>query len=335
MPEKNKKTDINSVAKEAGVSITTVSRVINKVPTVNKENRRKVEEAVKKLGYKPSLIAQSLASGKRNTIALVIPRYEGVFYSFYVMELLRGVGTLCDVLRLDLLLHLTDGKTGLNTQFAGGVIFSDVIGNSQQIKDVLAENIPCIVINNYPEDLNVNCIAIDNAQGARLAVDYLIGLGHKKIAHITGDTVTQAARQRLEGYKKSLEKHKIEIKENYILGANYSRASAREAAEKILTMDDRPTAIFAASDDMALEVMAVFMENGLKIPKDISIIGFDDDPKGLYGPVALTTIRQPLVKMAQDSVKAIDLLIKTNQSQVKKIKLPAELVIRESCRQIK
>ena len=335
MSVKNKKADIDSVAKAAGVSITTVSRVINKVPTVNKSNRLKVEEAVKKLGYRPNPIAQSLASGKRNTLAIVIPRYEGVFYSFYVMEILRGVGTLCDVLKLDLLLHLTDGKTVLNTLFAGGVIFSDVIGNKQQIQDVLNDDMPCVVINNLVEDLDVNCIAVDNTSGAKSAVDYLIGLGHKKIAHITGDLITQAAKERLEGYKKSLEKHKIKINEDYILKADYSRGSARSATEKILSMKEAPTAVFVASDDMALEVMAVLMEKGLKVPQDMSLVGFDDDPKGLYGPVGLTTVRQPLVKMAQDAVKYLDLLIKTKKTHaVKKISLPTELVIRESCRQI-
>jgi DNA-binding LacI/PurR family transcriptional regulator len=315
-PSKN--ISIEDVARASGVSITTVSRVINKAKTVKEANRIRVMSAVKELKFQPSIFAQRLATGKSNVVALVIPRYEGVFYSFYALEVIRGVGTMCEALKLDLLLHLTDARTPLSLRGVGGIIFSDIIGNRAQLEDSLAKGIPCI--------------AIDNAGGAQNAVNYLIQLGHRKIAHITGDVMTQAAAKRLEGYKGALEKNNIKLRDDYIFHTDYSRGQARTAAENLIKAEDPATAVFVASDSMALEVMAVARELGKDIPRDLSIVGFDDNPSGLYGPVGLTTVRQPLIRMAEESVKELNRLIALKKNEPKKILLPAELVIRESCK---
>jgi len=334
---RNKKTiskniSIVDVAKISGVSIATVSRVINKIGTVKESNRIKVNNTIKNLKFQPSVFAQRLATGKSNVVALVIPRYEGVFYSFYALELIRGVGTMCEALKLDLLLHLTDAHKPLSLRGVSGIIFSDIIGNQAQLEDSLSKSIPCVVINYYVDDLEVSCIAIDNAGGAESAVNYLIGLGHKKIAHITGDVMTQAAAMRLKGYKQALEKNQISIRKDYIFETDYSRGQARSAAEKLIKSHDPATAVFVASDAMALEVMAVARELGKNIPDDLSIVGFDDNPSGLYGPVGLTTVRQPLISMAEESVKELNRLIISKKNKLNKILLPAELVIRESCK---
>lgn len=324
---------IKDVARLAGVSITTVSRVINKVLSVKEKNRVKVTDVIKQLKFQPSVVAQRLATGRSNVVALVIPRYEGIFYSFYALELIRGIGTLCEALKLDLLLHLTDSHTSLNLKGVGGIIFADIISNRHQLQQALDQNIASIVINNFVEDLEVSCIAIDNAGGAEAAVNYLVSLGHRKIAHIMGDLVTQAAAQRLGGYRQSLEKNNIEQRPECIFKTDYSRGQARQAAEQLIKMADPPTAVFVASDSMALEVMAVAKELGREIPRDLSIVGFDDNPSGLYGPVALTTVRQPLIKMAEESVRKLNLLMKLKKkdARVEKLILPTELVIRESC----
>jgi DNA-binding LacI/PurR family transcriptional regulator len=322
---------ITDIARKAGVSISTVSRVINKSPLVKERNRVKVLEAIKEYNFQPSVFAQRLATGKSNVIALVIPRYEGIFYSFYALELIRGIGTLASALKLDLLLHLTDSRSQFNARSVGGVIFADIIGNKPQVDNCISQGIPCIVINNYVDDVDVSCIAVDNKGGAENAVNYLISLGHKKIAHIAGDVITQAAAHRLEGYKKALEKNHIPVREDYILKTDYSRGQARQAAERMIKLADRPTAVFVASDSMALEVMAVASEHGLRAPQDLSIVGFDDNPSGLYGPVSLTTVKQPLVRMAQDSVKELNALMNSKKKSAKRLFLPTELVIRESC----
>lgn len=327
-----KSASIEDVARLAGVSITTVSRVINKLVTVKEKHRLKVLEAIKELKFQPSVFAQRLATGKSNVIALVIPKYEGVFYSFYALELIRGIGTLCAALKLDLLLHLTDARANLNLKGVGGIIFADIIGNRQQLEDAIAQGIPCVVINNCLEDLDVSCIAVDNASGAEAAVNYLISLGHKKIAHIAGDTVTQAAAMRLEGYKRALKKNNIHFSERYVFKTDYSRGQARSAAQDMLKMPDPATAVFVASDSMALEVMTAARELGRQIPGDLSIVGFDDNPSGLDAPVALTTVRQPLIKMAEEGVRELNRLMTDKSSKIKKFLLPTELVIRESCK---
>jgi len=328
--QNNKSASIEDVARLSGVSITTVSRVINKFPSVKEKHRIKVMNAVKELNFQPSVFAQRLATGKSNVVALVIPRYEGIFYSFYALELIRGIGTLCGTMKLDFLLHLTDSRTPLNLKGVGGIIFADIIANRKQLEDALSAGIPSVVINHYVEDLPVSCIAIDNVGGAESAVDYLVGLGHRKIAHISGDVITQAAAQRLEGYRRSLKKNNIAINEDYIFKTDYSRGQARLAAEKLLNMPDPATSVFVASDSMALEVMAVAKESGKDLPRDLSIVGFDDNPSGLYGPVALTTVRQPLIRMAEESIKELVSFISDKKGKIKKIILPTELVIRES-----
>ena len=330
--ERQKNARIEDVAKAAGVSITTVSRVINKFPTVKEANRRRVEEAIKRLKFKPNLAAQRLASGSNNAVGLEIPRYEGIFYSFYAMEIFRSVGIACDTLKVDLLLHLTDGKTAINAAAVGGVVFADIINNRKHIEEFTELNIPVVVMNYLTTDLEAACVSIDNVKGAQTATEYLINMDHERIAFISGDLVTQAAQQRLEGYKRSLEKSGIGFKEDYVLKGDYSRRSARSAAEKILELKERPTAIFVSSDDMAMEVISVLMENGLKVPEDISIIGFDDDPVCLYGHVALTTMRQPLREMAQTAVKELYLKMQDPSRGINRIVLSAELIIRDSVR---
>jgi LacI family transcriptional regulator len=328
---KSKKVSIEDVAQRAKVSITTVSRVINNVPTVTPQNRARVEEAVAALKFKPDTSAQRLARGLNNAVGLVMPGYPGIFYSFYAIELIRGVGHACETLKLDLVFHITSGYNDLNYNSVGGVIFADIIENRKQIENALESGVPCMVINNIVEQLEVSYIGIDNFAGAQMAADYLVNLGHHKIATITGNLRTQAGKSRLEGFKKVLNKAKIELAQDHVIEGDYSRRSARVAMEKLLSLKERPTAIFAASDDMALEAITVAMEKGLRIPEDISILGFDDNPASIYGPVALSTIKQPLFQMAEESVKLLNAIVAgKKEAPVHKVLAP-ELIVRDSC----
>ncbi len=326
-----KKVSIEDVARRAKVSITTVSRVINNVSTVSKKNRIKVEEAIAHLKYKPNVNAQNLARGTNNAIGLVIPGYPGIFHSFYAIELIRGVGHACEANKLDLVFHITNGFNPINTNSVGGIVFADIIENRKQVEQAVAQGTPCAIINNHVDDLDVSYIAINNKFGGEQAADYLASLGHTRIATITGQLGTQAGADRLEGFKQCLAKKKTALPDEYIVQGDYSRRSAREGAEKLLALKDKPTAVFVASDDMALEVMATFMEKGLKVPEDISIIGFDDNPACLYAPVSLTTIKQPLFEIAEEAVKTlIDMISEKRPDHLQKTVKP-ELVVRESC----
>ncbi|MDD3374289.1 MAG: LacI family DNA-binding transcriptional regulator [Candidatus Omnitrophica bacterium] len=322
---------IEDVAARAGVSITTVSRVINNVSTVSKRNRVKVEEAVAHLNFKPNVSAQRLAKGLNTAVGLVMPGYPGIFHSFYAIEIIRGIGHACETLKLDLIFHITNGYNPLNTNNVGGVIFADIIENRKQIEATLAEGIPCMVINNMVEDLDINFIAVDNVKGAQSAIEYLVSLGHQKIATVAGSLQTQSGLHRLQGYKNALKKKNIAINEDYIYEGDYSRRSARLGLEHLLSLKEKPTAIFAASDDMALEIINVAIEKGLKVPEDLSVVGFDDNPNGLYGSVGLTTMRQPLFKMAEDAVRHLNSIVGGRRHTPIKSLLDPELIIRESC----
>ncbi|PJC48850.1 MAG: hypothetical protein CO035_01280, partial [Candidatus Omnitrophica bacterium CG_4_9_14_0_2_um_filter_42_8] len=155
--------NIKDVAREAGVSIATVSRVVNKLGSVKKYNRDKVDLAIKKLKFRPNMSAQRLASKRSNNIiGLVIPRYTNIFHSFYALQILQGVGVSVERMKMDLLLHITNGDSFLNISNVQGVIFSDIIGNEDQVDGVVEAGLPCVIMNYNTKDLPVSCISIDN-----------------------------------------------------------------------------------------------------------------------------------------------------------------------------
>jgi len=324
--------NIKDVAREAHVSIATVSRVLNKLSSVKKGNKLAVEAAIKKFKFRPNVSAQRLAAKKNNAIGLIIPRYSDIFHSFYALQILQGVGIAVERLKLDLLLHITNGDNFLNTSAVEGVIFSDIIGNEEQVDDVLGKDLPCVIMNYYTKDLPVSCVAIDNYNASIEAVNYLVKLKHSKIATITGELKSQVAIDRLDGYIKALEKNKIAKKDNYIKHGDFGRDSAIKATKELIKLKQPPTAIFAASDEMAVGAIQVCLENGISVPGDISVIGFDDNLFALnFSPIPVTTMRQPLHKMAMIATETLQQIMTKRIKGNKKIILPAELIERSSC----
>lgn len=331
----NKIINIKDVAREAGVSIATVSRVLNKLPTVKRSNRARVEAAIRKLKFRPNVSAQRLAAKRNNAIGLVIPRYADIFHSFYALQILQGVGLAVERLKLDLLLHITNGESFLNLSAVEGVIFSDIIGNEEQVDNVLEREVPCVIMNYLTKDLPVSCVSIDNFNAAFKAIEYLIKLGHSKIATITGELKSQVAIDRLDGYVKALEKHGIEKKNNYVKYGDFGRDSAIKVTGELIKLKTPPTAIFAASDEMAVGAIQVCLENGVNVPRDMSIIGFDDNPLALsFSPIPITTMRQPLHKMAMVATETLQRLITGKSKGNKKVILTAELIERNSCQSL-
>lgn len=328
-----KRINIAEVAKTAGVSTTTVSRVINSISTVSEDNRRRVLEAVKKLKYRPNPSAQRLASGRTNTIGLIIPRFEGIFHSYYALQIIKGIGAGAERLRCDLLLHITDGKSFVNPVAVDGVVFADIDGCEELLDRALDEGLPNVVLNHYVEELPVNCVAIDNKTAAERVVDYLLRLGHRDIATITGDLKTQAGLDRLDGFVKAMKARQLPVKDEYVRFGDFSLPSARSAAEALLSLKDRPTAIFVGSDEMALEVINVALAKRLRVPEDLSVVGFDDNPIAAHGRVPLTTVRQPLAEMGRTGLEVLFQHVKNKKQSPTKLLLPTELVERQSCRQ--
>ncbi|MCQ9204758.1 MAG: LacI family transcriptional regulator [Omnitrophica bacterium] len=322
------KITIKDVAKRAGVSIATVSRFINNA-ALKESNRKKVEKAVKELNYHPLLYARRLAGGKLDTFGLIIPGYEGIFYSFYALEIIRGVATTLGEKGVDLHLNIFWNKDNFKTSLVDGVIMADVIGNQDQLKRLVKEEIPLVVINKKIDDKNVNFVTIDNFRGGYEATEFLIHHGHKRIAHLSGDLRVECAKDRLEGYKSALEKNGIKKKANYIKTTNFSRKEARGRLEELFSGQDSPTAIFCCSDEVASEVLNFAEEKSIEVPKKLNVIGFDDNPHCLYGNLMLTTVRQPLMTMVQEAIKILDSNIETKKPP-QRVVLNTELIIRDT-----
>ncbi|MCP4652869.1 MAG: LacI family transcriptional regulator [Candidatus Omnitrophica bacterium] len=323
------KITIKEVAKKARVSIATVSRYLNNPSSLKEANRKRVAKAVKELNYQPLIFARRLAGGKLNTFGLIIQGYEGIFYSFYALEIIREVGFSLDSKGIDMHLHIFWNKDNFKTSLVDGVIFADVIGNEEQLKRLVEARVPVVVINKRVETPDVSYVAVDNFKGAYDAAEFLIRHNHKKIAHLIGDLSTQCACQRLEGFKSALEKNSIPLPKDYLKKTNFSRKEARSKLEELFSLDQPPTAIFCCSDEVASEVLVFAEEKKIKVPKQLSVIGFDNNPHCLYGGTMLTTVKQPLRKMASLGVSILKEIIE-KKTPPEKVILEPELIVRDT-----
>jgi LacI family transcriptional regulator len=322
------KITIKDVAKKAGVSIATVSRFLNGAP-LKDDNKQKIEKAIKEFNYEPSLYARRLAGGRLNTFGLIIPGYEGIFYSFYALEIIREVASALGEKSIDLHLNVFWNKDNFKASLVDGVIMADVIGNDKQLKRLISEETPLVVINKKIEENDVNYVSIDNFKGAHEAIEFLIRHGHKRIAHLAGDLRVQCAQDRLDGYKSALKNNNIDVDEQYIKNTNFSRKEGREALEDLFSKEKVPTAVFCCSDEVASEVLNFAEEKRIEVPKKLSVIGFDDNPHCLYGNLMLTTVRQPLKAMAHEAVRILSENIE-NKKPSQKIVLGTELIIHDT-----
>jgi len=278
---------------------------------------------------------------KMKIYTLVVPRFEDIFHSYFAQEIIRGASSAASRLQVDLLVHISErGKHDdwfssltLKSSLADGVIFADIDQDRVGLNKVISKNIHYIVLNNYfPEP--INCIGIDNYNATLKIIDYLVESGHKRISTICGDLNTQAGLERLNGYKDGLKIHNISINEKYIRRGDFLRTPARRAAESILSLSEPPTAIFAASDVMALEVIDVAKNKKIKVPNDLSVVGFDDNPLNVYSSIGLTTVNQPISEMARIGLETLHRIVQGKEMLPVKKKLVAKLVKRQSCRKL-
>lgn len=334
---KSKFPSIHDVAKEAGVSIATVSRVINNFAYVKNANRISVLETIEKLNYKPNISASRLASRKVNSIGLIMPFFDDMFGAYFFVELMKGIRDVVFSEGRDMiLLYNANEKQDefyrriLNTTYIGGLI---VELGAAEINSILKKSdIPYVVVNGYYEDPEINCISIANAEGAYTAVEYLIKLGHKRIATIHGALNIQPGIDRLKGYKSALKKNGLSVDEHLIANGNFYRNTAYEKMLDLLEIDAPPSAVFVGSDEMALGATKAIREKGLEIPRDISIIGFDDNPICTEFLPPLSTVKQPISEMGRLAAEAIIGLISGKEKSRIKKTLKTELIIRDSCR---
>ena len=266
---------------------------------------------------------------KRKPIyVLILPRFEDIFHSFYTGEITKGVNLAASRLNVDFLVHITDRSnhatwldpTLLDRKHVDGILFADIDNDLDIVKRAIMRGMPCLVLNNVIQE-PINYIAVNNHKAAMQVVEEFIKLGHTKIATIAGDRSTQAGESRLEGYYDALKKHNIAADKSLVKVGGFLRTPARQAAQELLKLKDRPTAIFAASDVMALEVIDVAKSKKVSVPGDLSICGFDDNPLRVHSPVELATVAQPLVEMGR---MGLEMLYQISHG---KAKLPVKEVL--------
>jgi len=271
------------------------------------------------------------------TFALIMPRFEDLDHSFYAEEILKGVGLTASRLRVDILLHVTeryDHQDWLQSKLVNpgvvdGIIFADIDNDVETLQKVIATGIPYIVLNNMFQE-PINSIAVDNFKAAFDVVEHLIRFGHRRIAIISGDQRTQAGRLRLEGYQEALLANDIEVKKDYIKHGDFLRTPSRKAAQELLALSEKPTAIFACSDVMALEVIAEAKAHSVSIPQELSIVGFDDNPINIHSSIRLATVAQPLKEMGRLGLEKLNMICDGKIDVPVQALLATKLIERES-----
>ncbi len=335
-------TTIYDVAKEAGVSPMTVSRVINGKRGVKPETREKVLKAIEKLGYTPNSLARSFVLQKTHTIGLIISDITNPFFT----TLARGVEDTAMGKNYSVILCNTDEKPEkeqiylevLARKRIDGILLASSTGKKSTLKTIFLRNIPLVLIDRKIEGLdNVDVVKGDNVFGAYLLIKNLIDLGHRRIGIILGYKHISTFYERLEGYKKALMEANLPIDDTLIKFGKPSKDSGFKLTMELLNMPNPPTAIFGGNNFISIGVMIAIRELGLKIPDDISLVSFDDIEVMSQVYPFLTVISQPAYSMG---VIATELLIRRIEDKDKikekrEIILKPELIIRESVRELK
>ena len=342
MQAKTSKVTISDVAKHAGVSIKTVSRVINREPNVRNATRQKVERAVARLKYHPNQSARNLASHRSRTVALVFddPSVYEVPSSGYIIKMQLGALRACQRAGYDLLIHpcryrsrraARELQTVIEHARPDGVLLAAPLSNMPAIvRAIKSTGTRFVQLSPGDGTAGQLSVATNDREVSAEMTRYLASLGHRRIAFIKGDPGHKAVASRYLGYREGLEQSGIDFSARLVATGDNSFRSGEAAAAGLLEDHDRPTAIFAANDDMAAGVIRVADRLGLKIPAELSVAGFDDIALAQLVYPALTTIRQPLARMAD---RAVDELIAGNSSEPRPqsvVIVPAELQIRES-----
>lgn len=333
---------IYDIAQKTGFSITTVSKVLNNYPDVGQKTRKKILETVEEMGYYPSSHARTLTTKKSWTIGVIFMESLGVGFKhpFFnsVMQAFKQVVELKGYDLLFIASKVGDEKKSYYDHFqyrgVDGVVIICSNNDEEEVDKLVNSKIPTVII-----DLNndkTSTVYSENANGSILAFDYLYSLGHRKIAHIAGHQQTFAGTERINGFLKAAKLKNVDVPATYIVNGGYfSIEGGREAMKQLLALSNPPTAVVAASDTMAFGAMQVCIEKGIKVPEDISFVGFDDIEWSQYVTPSLTTIKQDTdligIKAAELLLKQIDPKKKLRETE----KVPVKLVERNSCRRIK
>lgn len=331
---------LEDVARLAGVSRSTVSRVINDHPNVRSEVRERVWQVIREIGYQPHAAARSLVTNRTQIIGVIIPEaVTTVFTDPYFPLLLRGATEACNAHQYQLMLSLFTAHADqqemyqriLRSGYLDGVIVASTSLNDPLIPNLLHDGIPFVSVGRYPDE-RVHYVDVDNIGGARMAVEHLIRLGHRRIATITGPLDMIAGQDRLTGYRQALEARGIPLEEELIVEGEFTESSGMAGMQRLLPAS--PSAVFVASDMMAIGALKALRQADRQIPQDIALVSFDDIPIASAIEPALTTVRQPIERLGSMAVEVLLSVLEASSEEeapAHRIVLPTELVIRDSC----
>ena len=322
----------------AGVSRATVSRVVNGTPGVRPEVRERVMGVIEETGYQPNLAARSLASNRMGLIGLVIPcAIQSLFTDPFFPRLIQGMTQVCnenDYTMSLFLLHSEDEEEKLyprvlNRGYLDGVILASFDKNDPLIARIEKSDMPFIMIGRPDETSNASYVDANSEEGAYSAVAHLIHRGRKRIATITGRLDMNSGIDRLKGYKNALSERGLPIDENLIVNGYNSEVEAYNAMLRLLP--HKPDAVFVASDGMAMGALRALRTAGIAIPSEIAVVGFDDLPLAATSDPPLTTVKQPVRRMGAIAAETLLDIIKEGSEPPRRIALPTELIIRQTC----
>lgn len=332
-PQKGKPT-ISDVARAAGVSIATVSRVLNKRPDVAENTRLRVQESIEHLGYAAGAQRRQWRSGNLAQIALIIHTADNEYNG----TIMQGILDKLDPEAQQLVVHLSNADAEKEARFVhivqenhcDGLLLVVPQVPEQDLLAQIGHKIPFVLIDHYPQAEDIPCVRATNWQGTREATNYLIELGHRRITFISGRENDRVVHARELGYHSALLEAGITFDPGSIVRGDYSWLSGYKIMRRFIEARLRPTAVMVASDQMAMGAVEAIRVAGLRIPQDISIIGFDDLPTVREMHPSLTTIRQPLYKMGQLATQMLLSLMRKEELVAWQLVMPTHLIVRES-----
>jgi LacI family transcriptional regulator len=337
MPRNKSTVTIHDVAAAAGVSVSTVSRVLNNKDDVASETYDDVRRVIADLGYTSSLAARSMRSHKTNVIGLVMPDLEQPF----CINVIKGINRVIEQLEYDLLVYTGGDSSASNwamreqqyVSLLNGSITDGVIVVAPHAK-TFSTKFPLVAIDPHLESTDFHAVISTNCVGAKSAMDYLLNLGHRRIGFICGRPDLQSAKRRLEGYQESLRQANIPLDPDLIQPGDFTQEAGYHGAKNLLALPNPPTAIFAANDKTAIGAIEAINEAGLQVPADFSIVGFDNIEEAVYCNGGLTTVDQSLDEMAQIAMGMLVDLIQNEPVENQLHRVPTKLIVRNSCRAI-
>ncbi|WP_449601216.1 LacI family DNA-binding transcriptional regulator [Paenibacillus sp. Marseille-Q9583] len=321
--------NIHDVAKKSGLSVVTVSRVINNSPSVREGNRRKVLSAIEELNYQPNSAARSLVRGKTGVIGMSITNFNDSFYDRVIRVVNRKLAEQGYFLALSIAENEDEGVNFLfQKDRVDGIILLSPIEEKEYVEELKRKNIPFVLLDNQLQHEDVPSVVVDNYLGGYEATKHLIGLGHTQIAYIGGPSVFLSVAERKRGYVQALNEAGLTPFGTEYCG--FTVSSGYEVAKRWIREDKLPTAIFSGDDFIALGVVQALREEGILVPQDISVVGFDDQQfVGEFYP-RLTTVRQPEAQMGSIGVDLLMKLINGEVMPAVVTKLAPQLLVRES-----